>query len=65
MKTYIVRLARVEHRIYEIEVEAANAADAEEMAQDIWDDDDEAFTDMGCVHAEDFIHETIPVKVAA
>jgi len=52
-----VQLARIEHRIYEIEVEAANRAEAKELAEEIWSDDDEAFTDLGCVHAEDSIHE--------
>jgi len=57
MKRYTVQLARIEHRIYEIEVEAANRAEAEELAEEIWSDDDEAFTDLGCVHAEESIHE--------
>jgi hypothetical protein len=57
MKRYTVQLARLEHRIYEIEVEAANRAEAKELAEEIWSDDDEAFTDLGCVYAEDSIHE--------
>lgn len=57
MNRYTIQLARIEHRIYEIEVEAANRAEAEELAEEIWSDDDEAFTDLGCVHAEESIHE--------
>ena len=57
MNRYTIQLARNEHRIYEIEVEAANRAEAEELAEEIWSDDDEAFTDLGCVHAEESIHE--------
>ena len=57
MNRYTIQLARSEHRIYEIEVEAANRAEAEELAEEIWSDDDEAFTDLGCVHAEESIHE--------
>lgn len=65
MKKYTVQIARIEHRVYEIEVEAANAAEAEDLAMEVWEDDDQAFTDMGCVHAEEFVHEVKPVKVAA
>ena len=65
MKKYTVQIARIEHRIYQIEVEAANSVEAEELAEETWAEDDEAFTDMGCVHAEEFIHEVKPAKVAA
>lgn len=65
MKKYTVQIARIEHRVYEIEVEAANAAEAEDLAMEVWEDDDQAFTDMGCVHAEEFVHEVKPAKVAA
>ena len=65
MKKYTVQIARIEHRVYQIEVKAANAAKAEDLAMGIWDCDDEAFTDMGCVHAEEFVHEVKASKVAA
>ena len=65
MKKFTIQLARIEHRIYQIEVEAVNAAEAEQLAEEIWADDDEAFTDMGCVHAEEFVHEVQEQKVAA
>ena len=65
MKLYTVQIARIEHRVYEIEVEAANAAEAEDLAMEVWEDDDQAFTDMGCVHAEEFVHEVKLAKVAA
>lgn len=65
MKLYTVQLARIEHRIYQVEVEAADAAEAEELAMETWEDDDEAFTDLGCVHAEESIHEIKPSQVAA
>ena len=57
MKRYTIQLARIEHRVYQIEVEAANRAEAEELAEETWADDDEEFTDLGCVHAEESIHE--------
>lgn len=56
-KKYKVSIARIEHRIYQIEVEAENIEAAEDVAMDIWLDDDEAFTDMGCVHAEEDVHQ--------
>ena len=65
MKKYTVQIARIEHRIYQIEVEAANSIKAEELAEEIWAEDDEAFTDMGCVHAEEFVHEVKLAKVTA
>ena len=65
MKKYTVQIARIEHRIYQIEFAAENATEAEDLAMEIWENDDEAFTDMGCVHAEEFVHEVKPAKVAA
>lgn len=55
MKTYKVSLCRVEHRVYEIEVKAKTGEEAHDIAVETWDEDDEAFTDRGCVHAEEFI----------
>lgn len=55
MKTYKVSLCRVEHRIYEIEVKAKDKNEATDTAMEIWEEDDEAFTDHGCVHAEESI----------
>ena len=57
MNRYTVQLARIEHRVYQVEVEAANRAEAEELAIETWENDDEEFTDLGCVHAEESIHE--------
>ena len=62
MKLYTVQLARIEHRVYQIEVEAASAAEAEELAMETWENDDEEFTDLGCVHAEESIHEIKPQR---
>jgi len=61
MERYTVSLARIEHRIYQIEVEANNKDEAEELALETWDEDDEAFMNCGCVHAEEFI-ESIEEK---
>jgi len=55
MKRYTVSLARIEHRIYQLEVEASTPEEAEELALETWDEDDEAFMNCGCVHAEEFI----------
>jgi hypothetical protein len=57
MKRFTVSLCRVEHRIYQIEVEADTPDEAHDIAVETWDDDDEAFTDCGVVHAEDFIED--------
>jgi hypothetical protein len=55
MKRYTVSLARIEHRIYQLEVEASTPEEAEELALETWDEDDEAFMNCGCVHAHEFI----------
>jgi len=57
VKKFLVSLARIEHRVYQIEVEASNREEAEELALETWDEDDGAFTDLGCVHAEEFIND--------
>ena len=57
MKKFLVSLARIEHRVYQIEVEASNREEAEELALETWYEDDEAFMDCGCVHAEEFIND--------
>jgi hypothetical protein len=57
MKKFVVSLARIEHRVYQIEVEANDSDEASDMAQELWEEDDEAFTDFGCVHAEEFIND--------
>jgi hypothetical protein len=62
MKTYKVSLCRVEHRVYEIEVKAKTGEEAHDIAVETWDEDDEAFTDFGCVHAEEFIENVEEVK---
>lgn len=64
-KRFTVQLCRIEHNVYEIEVEAESVEAAEDIALEIWADDDEAFTDMGCVHAEEYIHEVKRLKGAA
>jgi hypothetical protein len=60
-----VSLARIEHRVYQIEVEANSKDEAEELALETWAEDDEAFTDLGCVHAEDFIEDVKEKREAA
>ena len=66
MKLYTVQIARMEHHIYELTVEADSVETAEEVALEEWENGgDLMFTDMGCVHAEEFVHEVKPAKVAA
>jgi hypothetical protein len=57
MSRYIVSVCRVEHRVYQIEVEADTPEKAHDIAVDTWAEGDEAFTDFGCVHAEEFIND--------
>jgi hypothetical protein len=57
MKKFVVSLARIEHRVYQIEVEANSKDEAEELALETWEEDDEAFMNCGCVHAEEFIND--------
>ena len=57
MSRFSVLICRVEHHIYELEVEADTAEVAEELASEVWDDDDEAFDHRGIVHAEVFTQE--------
>jgi len=57
MNRFIVSLCRVEHHIYQLEVEADTAEQAHDIAVETWDNDDEAFTHFGVVHAEDFIED--------
>jgi hypothetical protein len=65
MNRFIVSLCRVEHRIYQVEVEANTPDEAHDVAVDMWAEDDEAFTDCGVVHAEDFIEDVKNKQEAA
>ncbi len=55
MSRYIVSVCRVEHRMYEIEIEADTPEKAHDIAVDIWAEGEEPFKDVGCVYVEDFI----------
>jgi hypothetical protein len=65
MNRYIVSVCRVEHRIYEIEIEADTPEKAHDIAVDIWAEGDETFKDIGCVYAEDFINDVQEKREAA
>jgi hypothetical protein len=62
MKTYKVSLARVEHVVYQIEVEANDKEEAEEVAWEMWEEDDSKFRSLGCVHADEFIDDIEEVQ---
>ena len=62
MRRFKVTLARIEHNVYQIEVDAETPDEAEDFALELWTDDDEAFTDLGCVHAEEYIQELEEIK---
>jgi hypothetical protein len=65
MSRFTVTLCRVEHRVYQIEVEAKTPEEAHDIAVETWAEDDEAFADLGVVHAEDFIEDVKKKKEAA
>jgi hypothetical protein len=63
MSRFTVTLCRVEHRIYQIEVEAKTGKEAHDIAikkfekfrDETLDESDESFEDFGVVHAEEFV----------
>jgi len=73
MKTYKVSICRVEHRVYEIEIKAKTGEKAhdiaiekfEEFRDETLDESDEAFTDCGIVHAEEFVENVEEQQEAA
>jgi hypothetical protein len=66
MKRYTVQIARIEHKIYEFEVDAENIEAAENIAMEEWESEgDLLFTDLGCVHGEEFVHDVKLSKEAA
>jgi hypothetical protein len=65
MSRYIVSVCRVEHRVYQIEVEADTPEKAHDIAVDTWAEGDETFKDIGCVYAEDFINDVEEKREAA
>ena len=62
MRRFKVTLARIEHNVYQIEVDADTPDEAEDFALELWADDDEAFTDLGCVHREEYVQELEEIK---
>ncbi len=58
MKRYTVQIARIEHKIYEFEVDAENIETAKNAAMREWESEgDLLFVDFGCVHGEEFVHD--------
>ena len=61
MKKFIVSMVRVEHTVYQINVEAEDQEEAEELARKKWDDGD--FKSKGeVVYGEEFINQVDEVK---
>ena len=58
----LARVPQAAFRIPQIEVDAETPDEAEDFALELWADDDEAFTDLGCVHAEEYIQEVEEIK---
>ena len=57
MKKFKVSLVRIEHTVYQLEVEADSAEQANEIATTTWNENEEAFVELGLVHMEDFIND--------
>jgi|688.fasta_scaffold259132_2 hypothetical protein len=57
MKKFKVSLVRIEHTVYQLEVEADSAEQANEIAITTWNENEEAFVEFGLVHMEDFIND--------
>jgi len=53
MKTYSIKYCRVEHQVFEFEVEAENEKDAANIASNNLD----GYQNYKVVHAEEFIHD--------
>jgi hypothetical protein len=62
MKKFKVSLVRIEHTVYQLEVEADSAAQANEIAITTWNENEEAFVEFGLVHMEDFINDIEEVQ---
>lgn len=62
MKKFIVSVARIEHQIFRIEVEARNKAEAEELAFDQYGEGDIDEDDYEVVHAEEFVSQVEEAK---
>ena len=57
MKKFKVSLVRIEHTVYQLEVEADSKEQANEIAITAWNENEEAFVEFGLVHMEDFIND--------
>jgi hypothetical protein len=62
MKKFKVSLVRIEHTVYQLEVEADSAEQANEIAITTWNENEEAFVEFGLVHMEDFINDIEEVQ---
>lgn len=62
MKKFKVSLVRIEHTVYQLEVEADSKEQANEIAITTWNENEEAFVEFGLVHMEDFINDIEEVQ---
>jgi hypothetical protein len=53
---YQVKYARIEHQVYTLEIEANSQDEAEDMAEDVFFDEQPDTYDV--VHAEEFVLQT-------
>jgi hypothetical protein len=64
MKKFFVTMVRVEHIVYRIGVVANNQDEAEELAQEKWDEGDIDLDTGEVVHGEEFINQVQEVGEA-
>jgi hypothetical protein len=57
MKKFRISLVRIEHTVYQLEIEADSKEQASDIALATWNENEEAFTEFGLVHMEDFIND--------
>ena len=62
MKKFKVSLVRIEHTVYQLEIEADSKEQASDIALATWNENEEAFTEFGLVHMEDFINDIEEVQ---
>jgi predicted transcriptional regulator len=62
MAKFIVTLVRVEHAIYRINVEAEDQEQAEELAQEKWNEGEIDLDTGEVVHGEDFINQVDEIE---
>ena len=62
MSIYMVKLARVEHQVYTMMIEAGSEKEAESKVGEVMEADDFDWDDYEVVHADEFITDTQEIE---